>query len=629
MNKPIDFERDIDRALGQWVAQRAGSELLGHAASALGRAESLGHVRCDLAADAGFTSAQIAELRKHPWVGDGAAFTPFVAADDANLYTWRNWRNESRLAQALRARAQQRSLPIDGAQLAADMEELFAGTDAAATHWQRVAVAAVPGARVFVLAGGPGTGKTTTVLRMLLMLLRHAQACGFSARPVVALTAPTGKAAQRLTESIAAGRAAMSGGLDPAGAFAQALAGLADVQAQTLHRLLGYQPWSGDFAHRADAPLPADIVIVDEASMIDQAMMRQLVDALRPRATLILLGDPAQLYAIEAGSVLGDIVGGVPENALPESLAALFTSPLVGEVDARSAAGEGVAPKAPVAPSPQPLSRKGRGAQAQIRDEPLAGQVITLTHTWRAREGLRDALAAIRAGDAGWLDGVLGPEAAGDLRWSNCTKVAEVRERVRAWLREHAVWFANLLRRDIEPGDALRDLRRGQILCALREGPFGAATINAMIQRELSAQSGFDSNDDWHHGRPVIVTRNDSARGLFNGDVGIALEGADGQRVWFDGGASGPRGFSPRALPAHETAWAITVHRSQGSEYDEVAVLLPPDADNRILSRELLYTAVSRAREGAQVWSSADALRAAVARPVMRRSGLRERLTES
>jgi exodeoxyribonuclease V alpha subunit len=288
-----------------------------------------------------------------------------------------------------------------------------------------------------------------------------------------------------------------------------------------------------------------------------------------------------------------------------------------------------MAPQAPALqayPSPQPLSRKGRGAQAQIRDQPLAGQVITLTHTWRAREGLRDALAAIRAGDAGWLDGMLNAEAAGDLQWSNCAKAVEVRERVHAWLHEHAAWFANLLRRDVEPGDALRELRRAQILCAPREGPFGAATINALIHRELTAQSGFAPNHEWHHGRPVIVTRNDPARGLFNGDVGIALEGADGLRVWFDGGASGPRGFSPRALPAHETAWAITIHRSQGSEYDRVAVLLPPDADNRILSRELVYTAVSRAREGAQVWSSADALRAALTRPVVRRSGLGERL---
>jgi exodeoxyribonuclease V alpha subunit len=147
------------------------------------------------------------------------------------------------------------------------------------------------------------------------------------------------------------------------------------------------------------------------------------------------------------------------------------------------------------------------------------------------------------------------------------------------------------------------------------------------VTQQLARHFDFVAGEAWYHGRPVIVTRNDYARGLFNGDVGIALDRGDGLRVWFDAGdSSGPRSFSPRALPAHETAWAITIHRSQGSEYDRVAVLLPPDAQHRILSRELVYTAVSRARAGATLWSSADSLRAAVAQPVMRRSGLGERL---
>lgn len=596
MNKAVDFERDIDRALGNWVAARSGSELLGRAAAVLSRAEGQGHVRCDLGADAEFTSQQIGALRRHAWVGDGAVFTPFVAAGGTTLYTWRNWRNETRFAQALRERASARSLPLTAAQLAADVSELFAGSDAIATHWQRVAVAAAPGARVFVLAGGPGTGKTTTVLRMLLMLLRHSHECGFPASPTVALAAPTGKAVQRLTQSMISGAAALGQRLAAGSMFVPILARLAGTQAATLHRLLGYQPWSGDFAHRADAPLAADIVVVDEASMIDQAMMRQLVDALRADATLILLGDPAQLYAIEAGSVLGDVVGSVPENALPPALAQRLSA-AVGDVP----------------PSDS--------------DAPLAGQIITLSHTWRARAGLRDALAAIRAGDPDWLDGVLKADASGDLVWSDCSDAGAARERVRAWLHGQAAWFANLMRRDAEPAEALALLRHAQILCALREGPFGATNVNAQIERELATQSGFDVGDTWHHGRPVIVTRNDPVRGLYNGDVGIALDRGDGLRVWFDAGDSnGPRSFSPRALPAHETAWAITIHRSQGSEYDRVAVLLPPDAGSRILSRELVYTAVSRARAGATLWSSADALRAAVTRPVMRRSGLGERL---
>lgn len=598
MNKAAEFERDIDRVLGRWVEQRAGSALLGRAASALGRAEGQGHVRCDMTADAGFAPAQIAELRRHAWVGTGDAFTPFVAAGDANLYTWRNWRNESRLAQALLKRAAARTLPVDGAQLAADVNELFAGMDAQATHWQRAAVAAVPGARAFVLAGGPGTGKTTTVLRMLLMLLKHAETCGWAQNPAIALSAPTGKAAQRLTEAIAAGRVALGAQLDAESPFASLLVRLAGVQARTLHRLLGFDARTGEFAFNDYAPLPADIVIVDEASMIDQAMMWRLFDALKPHATLILLGDPAQLYAIEAGSVLGDVVGSVTENALPSVLAQRLST-VIGDVQPADSAA------------------------------PLTGQIITLSHGWRARVGLRDVLAAIRAGDSSWLEGALAANTAGDLRWFDCAEAKAVHARVRDWLGEHATWFANLLRRGIEPTEAISAVRRAQILCALREGPFGAACINALTSRELAARFGLNASDTWHRGRPVIVTRNDPARGLYNGDVGIALQGADGLRVWFDGIDGAPRGFSPRALPAHETAWAITIHRSQGSEYDHVAVLLPPDIDNRILCRELVYTAVSRAREAVQIWSSADALCAALGRPVMRRSGLGERLTAS
>ena len=183
------------------------------------------------------------------------------------------------------------------------------------------------------------------------------------------------------------------------------------------------------------------------------------------------------------------------------------------------------------------------------------------------------------------------------------------------------------------PGDAgtsLRNLRQLQILFALRDGPFGAQGVNALIARRLGARYGIDASRTWYHGRPVIVTRNDYARGLFNGDVGIALEGSQGLRVWFElsdrDGNAGLRSFSPRALPAHDSAWAITIHRSQGSEYRDVAVVLPPDADNRVLNRELVYTAISRAKSHAEIWCTDASLRSALSRPVQRQGGLRERL---
>ena len=583
----MNIERAIDHTLARWVRARSGSDVLARAASVASRDEGLGHV-CSALADDGFDAADLAALRAHAWVGDGRRFTPFVLAAEANFYTWRNWRHEMCVADALLARALARTLPLGRVDVAAGLDELFAGSDAAATHWQRVAVALAPGSRVFALTGGPGTGKTSTVLRMLLMLLRHAPDCGLPRHPTIALAAPTGKAAQRLGEAIGSGKQRLREQLPGGSAFAALLERVSDTS-QTLHRLLGFRPHDNSFEHGLHKPLAADIVVVDEVSMIDIAMMRRLLDALRPQAMLILLGDPGQLHAIEAGSVLSDIAGSVADNALPATIA-------------------------------ERLALHTEQSRA-----PLAGQVVTLTHVWRAGSELQAGLDTLRHGDSATFEAFCtNGDAALQLR--ACTDAAAMRAHVQAWIEAHAC-YVQMTHSGIEPERALQSLREAQILCALREGAFGAQGINALVTQLLAERAGFDPERDWFHGRPVIVTRNDYTRELYNGDIGIALRGADDLRVWFATGA-GLRSFSPRTLPAHETAWAITIHRSQGSEYRNVAVVLPPDADSRILSRELLYTAVSRATTSAEIWTSAAALRAAAERRVRRRGGLRSRLRE-
>jgi exodeoxyribonuclease V alpha subunit len=594
MNAARFGERELDRALAHWVARRSGSLLLARAAFAASRGEGQGHACAALGEDPTFDAADLAALRAHPWVGEGAHFTPFVLDEWRNFYTWRNFRHETRLAELLRERALARTLPLAAATLAADVGELFAGSEATATAWQRAAVAAVPGARLFVLTGGPGTGKTTTVLRMLLMLLRHAAACGLPAQPQVALAAPTGKAAQRLARSLALGTAALRASLPPGAAWCELL-GHIPTQAQTLHRLLGFDPREHRHTFGAAAPLPADVVVVDEASMVDLALMRQMVESLRPQAVLLLVGDPGQLYSVEAGSVLGDIVAACGENALPAELARRLRAVTDAVVDAPSDAA------------------------------PLAGQVLTLRHVWRAGGGLRDALDALRRGETAGFEALLdGADAA--LRWRDCGDAAAVRAHAQAWVTAEHELFDALLDRRADPRATLARLHAAQVLCALRDGPFGAAGINRAVTEALARRGGFDPRDEWHHGRPVIVTRNDYARGLYNGDLGVALDGPQGLRVWFEDGGANLRSFSPRALPAHETAFAITIHRSQGSEYDRVAVVLPPAVDHPLLSRELLYTAVSRARHGAELWGTRAALRAATAHRVRRHGGLRERL---
>ena len=585
---PAADGRAIDHALERWVRARSGSDLVARAAYAVNVAEGQGDACAALAEDGTFSTGEIDALRAHAWVGDGSHFTPFVLDHDAHFYTWRNWQHETRLAQGILARAGRRMPPLPAADVAADLQALFGAEDVAATHWQRIAVATAPRSRLFVLTGGPGTGKTTTVMRLLLMLLRHAVACGLPAQPVIALAAPTGKAAQRLAQAIARGKEGLRAQLAPDSVFRVLLECIPHADAGTLHRLLGYRPRDNTFARGVADPLAADIIIVDEASMVDLAMMRQLVDSLRPQARLILLGDPGQLAAVDAGSVLSDIVASVEKNVLPE--VATGTA--------------GIAP--------------------------LAGQVIELAHVWRASSGLQRGIAALRVGDSGWLDAFIASGAEGTLRLQVSADAQALRGRIDDWIAKHGDMFRQLFAPDIAPAEALRLLRGAQVLSALREGVFGAQTINTLITRRLAARFGFDATQAWYHARPVLVTRNDYARGLFNGDIGIVLRGADGPRVWFElsarDGTPGLRSFSPRTLPAHETAFAITIHRSQGSEYGEVAVVLPPDPAHRVLSRELLYTAVSRATHAAEIWTTSDALRAAALRPVRRQGGLRERL---
>ncbi len=592
--------RAIDHALAHWVRERSGSELVARAAFAASVAEGQGHACAALDDDATFSAEDIGALNVHAWIGDGKAFAPFVLDGNRHLYTWRNWQHEDHLAAGLLARARKHEPLLVGADIAATVGELFAGDDAAATYWQLIAVAAAPGSRLFVVTGGPGTGKTATVVRLLLTLLRHAQACELPMHPTVALAAPTGKAAQRLAQAIATGKEQLHEQLSPDSPLRPLLDHIPHAAASTLHRLLGYRPRDNTFARGVADPIVADIVVVDEASMVDLAIMRQLVDALRPQAVLILLGDPDQLAAVEAGSVLSDIVASVSENALPAALAQRLQT---------------IGPPPPA---------------AAVDVAPLAGQVITLTHVWRAGSGLQRGIAALRVGDETWLDVFVANGADGTLSLCACADSVAMSARVDAWIDTHSDLFRQLFTPAIAAQDALQQLRRAQILCALREGVFGVQGINALMARRLAERFGFDADESWYHGRPILVTRNDYARDLFNGDVGIVLRDADGPRVWFQvsarDGTPGLRSFSPRTLPAHDSAWAITIHRSQGSEYADVAVVLPPDPQHRVLSRELLYTAVSRATRSAQIWASAAALRAAAAQPVRRIGGLRERL---
>jgi len=605
--------RALERALYRWVRAHGGSVLLATTAAWASRADGDGDAALPLAGAnrlgmAPLSPAQIDALRAEPMVADvvvsddvahddKVGARPFVIDRALRFYLWRNHAQERAAAAAIRARcagqpahAERAEAVSIGAErtkvdsVESDLDALFHGERNSDVEAQRGAVRGVIGRRLFVLTGAPGTGKTTTVLRMLLMLQRRAQ------RPLsMQIAAPTGKAAQRLAQSLRRGKTQLrASGLSPG--WLALIDAVPDGDAQTVHRLLGYQPWRNGFRRNAHDPVAADVVVVDEASMIDLGMLRSLLDAVKPDATLILVGDADQLTSVATGSVLMDIV-----TAL------------------ETAAG---------------------GAVARLQHSFRAERALVAVNE-AVRHGDRDAVgAAIAAADGAVV--VRAVETAPQLRerlgnWANVLANESVlRQRVPV-LAQDAVASAA---RAQAVGVALGALARRQLLCALREGPFGALTVNGCLERLLRNAWNVPENTEWYAGRPIMITHNDYAAGLFNGDVGLCLADADGRlQVWFEtaqraraGADSSVRAFAPNTLPLHETAFAITIHKSQGSEYDDVAVLLPPEADNRILSRQLLYTALSRARRNVEIWASAAAIEAAIGAPVRRVGGLAERI---
>lgn len=551
-------------------------------------------------------------LAASPWVDapsvdeDAATAAKPLVLERGLLYLRRYREYERRLALALRRIAAVPPPAFDVEALAPLFAVLFpapslpplAGEGVRRTeggNWteDRQAQAAALSLRraLLLVTGGPGTGKTTTIARLLALRAAAALRAG-AAPPRIALAAPTGRAAERMAESLRAAVASMRA----AGVDAAACAALPEG-ASTLHRLLGTLPDSPRFRHDADNPLPFDIVVVDEASMVDLPLMCKLAEAVADGTQLILLGDPDQLPSVEAGDVLAAILGAAgPGDALaPDDAIAL--RPLLG---------------------PLPVATPEGG---------LAGHRIHLRRGWRqARDfDLAPLAEAVRGGDADAALALLrGGRLAGVHFHENADDPLQTR---RDALLAH--WRA--LAEASDPAQALREAGRLRLLTAVRNGPQGARGLNARIE-QLLAETGtagrrLGTASPWFHGRLLLVTENSYRHGLFNGDVGICLRDARGALVaWFEGGRDGEvRGFHPAALPAHESAFAMTVHKAQGSEFDEVWLQLPI-RDARVLSRELAYTGITRARRTLHLAASETVLRAALARHAARVSGLGWRL---
>ncbi len=561
---------------------------LGLAALLVSRAVEAGHVCLDLADPDAFQGVEppsdpgawVEVLRRCRVVGEPGAFTPLVLDPVGRLYLHRYWADEDRVARFVRERASRTPAGLDEAELARGLSRLFPRSDG--VDWQRVAAVAAVSRSFCVVSGGPGTGKTTTVVRILALLAGQRPADP----PLVALAAPTGKAAARLEEAI---RQARDGLSYPVGAADR----LPD-RVHTLHRLLGARP-DGGFRHGADNPLPHDVVVVDEASMVALPLMARLVDALRPEARLVLVGDHHQLASVEAGAVLGDICAGARADGFSAPFRRLLARVEGGDL--------------PGAPA---------GERGGLRDG-----VVVLERNYRfgGAGGIPAVARAVRDGDPTVVDQLAAGGVPG-VSWRPLPAPGELDGALRAPVLDGYGPAA----RATDPARALDAFGRFRVLCAVRWGEHGVGRIVERVRGILAEAGWIAPRGAWYPGRPVMVTRNDYRLGLYNGDAGIAAPDPDGGlRVFFPSPDGGLRAFSPARLPAHETAYATTVHKSQGSEFDRVVLVLP-DRDAPVLTRELLYTGLTRARSGVEVWASADALRRTVARRVRRTSGLRDAL---
>jgi exodeoxyribonuclease V alpha subunit len=541
---------DIDRHFAEFISEFGEEELPAVAAAMLSRNIRHGHICLDLVDgpprfDEPLTTFSWPELEawrkafaRSRAIGGTDDVRPMVLDHAGRLYLRRYWEYEKSLAERILLRCDGRAPVNPGT---ADLQELAVETALAR--------------RFVVISGGPGTGKTTTVLRILERMVSKLD--GEKLR--IALAAPTGKAAARLQETLLAG-----GGNT-------VVHNRLPKSASTLHRLLGSRPNSVYFKHNAKNLLPVDVVVVDEASMVPLTLMAKLFEALPERAQVILLGDRDQLASVDPGAVLGDI------------------------------------------------------AKAASEAGPLRGSLVVLEKNYRfGNESNIFALSkAVRDGEVDRALENLNSGERPDLTAARTPATSVIPQQ----LRQRVIGGYSGYLRMPDPEEALNEFKKFRVLCAFRTGPYGVESLNREIEKILRDERLISGAQNAYPGMPILITRNDYMLRLYNGDIGILLpEPVTGSLLaWFIGEDGGLRRIAPARLPEHEPAFAMTVHKSQGSEFDNVLLILP-DKESPLLTRELVYTGLTRARTRVEVWFEEAALRAAVAAKIQRGSGLRDRL---
>jgi len=505
-------------------------------------------------------------------VGKPGDYKPLILRGN-RLYLARYEAYEAQLAEQLLSRSQQ-TAAIDKEQLKQSLNRLFAESSQK-PDWQRIAAALALKNHLCLISGGPGTGKTSTVVRLLAALLEQSQDADLS----IALAAPTGKAAARMSEAIRRAKASLP--------ISEALKAKLPESAQTLHRLLGSRTDRPQMRHHKDNPLPVDVLIVDEASMLDLALFAKLLDALKANARLILLGDKDQLAAVEAGAVFADLCAG-----------AGFSGQTCAELTDLSA---------------QPVQNQPPGSK-------LGESVVLLKHSYRfaAGGGIGELARRINTGDSQGTLALLN-EPSSELIWQSQPVPSELLNRLEQAFKPYLQIAAQG-----DPEAAFAAWSEFCLLCAGHQGAFGTRALNEALDERFKRLQKRPAASRWYPGRALIVCRNNPALNLFNGDIGLCLPQDGGLYVFFEQ-EGGFRRFSPGRLSDTELAFAISVHKSQGSEFNRVLLALS-EAPSPLLSRALLYTAATRAKSRVEIWGKAERLLEAVEKQREHYSGLSERL---
>ncbi|MDX2447674.1 MAG: exodeoxyribonuclease V subunit alpha [Desulfobacterales bacterium] len=608
----IDYFSSIDRHFARFMTALStqADPVIGLSAALVSRNNREGDVCIDLSSFAGLTigletdalqtltcpelSNWREHLRKSDLVGGPGEYYPLIRDDADRLYLYRYWEYEKKLIDLIHARNRSDVGGIEPEKLKRHLDIFFPEAENAEIDWQKLAAAVVLLKRFCVISGGPGTGKTYAIARILATLIEQHGTEGLR----IYLAAPTGKAAARLAESI--GKAKRTLACD-----ARTLEAIPDVSS-TIHRMLRPVKDSPYFTYNGKNPLPADVVVVDEASMVDLPLMSKLIQALPEKARLILIGDRHQLASVQAGSVLGDICGDKIDNGFSRT----FARTLANSVNC----------------NPEQLTGP-RKEKSDIQDSMV---YFTRSYRFEKESGIDILSRAVNAGAVDDALNILRQDCYPELSWFPLYSRVDHQKLLSKRIHEH---YGRLCH-EKDPQEALDKLNRFRILCAVNHGGMGVDNLNARATAGLAGKEnirppgGFKS--EWYHGRPVLITANDYNLGLFIGDVGIAMffETANEKtcHVYFQSGHAGTlQRFTPSRLPRHQDVYAMTIHKSQGSEFDEVLLVLP-EKDNPVLTRELLYTGITRARRKLSILASESVIRSAVSKQIERTSGLRDAL---